>query len=236
MKRTIYAALLAGILLASSRASALMINFDDLAPGTTLSAQYAAQGVVFTPNAFSGPGTSSSGSDWATNTDMTIVSIDTGTLGVDYGALGVPSLVAMNILHMFSNWQYLEDGDPSFRINFGHPVSDVNVTFAGVDGAARAPDTRIFAFNGSTLLGVKAGSLPDANVGQLTLSFSAPSITSLAVAPGSFEDWVGVDDINFTLVAVPLREPNVALTFLLGLAAFAAARRGLSSRQENRHV
>jgi hypothetical protein len=62
----------AGLLLAAA-ASAQTINFDELAVGETLAAQYAGMGVVFSANAFSGTGSSSSGVDWATNTDMTIV-------------------------------------------------------------------------------------------------------------------------------------------------------------------
>lgn len=227
MTRTSHTALLSVGLLLATAASGVTINFDDLSAGVTLSTQYAAQGVVFSPNAFSGSGSSSSGSDWATNTDMTIVSIDTGTLGVDYGALGVPSLVSKNILHSFSNWQYLEDGDPSFRMDFSTPASSVSVTFAGVDGAAGAADTRIFAYAGSVLLGSMAGTLPDDNVGQFTLTFAAPSITSIAVAPGSFDDWVGVDNIVF--IPAPVPEPGAWMLMLLGLAAAPWARRRLQS-------
>ena len=116
MKRVRRFALLGAGLLFAAAANAQTIDFDDLAVGDILAGQYAPVGVTFSANAFSGPGSSSSGVDWATNTDMTIVSIDTGELGLDYGALGVPSLVAGNILHHFDNWQSLEDGDPSFWI------------------------------------------------------------------------------------------------------------------------
>jgi hypothetical protein len=217
MTRTAHVALLSAGLLLATDASGFTINFDDLAAGATLSTQYASQGVIFSPNAFSGSGSSSSGVDWATNSDMTIVSIDTGTLGVDYGALGSPSLVSANILHNFSNWQYVEDGDPSFLITLAMPASAVSITFAGVGGAALAPDTRIFAYAGSTLLGTVAASLPDDNVAQLTLSFSAPGITRIAVAPGSFDDWVGVDNIVITPATTPV--PTVSSLTLLGLAA-----------------
>jgi hypothetical protein len=223
MTRTSHAALLSVGMLLASGVSALTISFDDLAAGTTLSTQYAAMGVTFSPNAFSGSGSSSSGANWATNTDMTVVSLVTGTLGVDYGALGTPSLVSNNILHNFSNWQSIENGDPSFRIDLTTPASAVSVTFAGVGGMTNAPDTRIFAYAGSTLLGSVAGSLADASVGQLTLSFAAPGITRIAVAPGSFNDWVGVDNIVITAAAVP--EPGAWILTLLGLAALTVKRR-----------
>jgi hypothetical protein len=220
MTRMVHAALLSVALLLATDASGFTINFDDLVPGVTLSTQYASLGVIFSPNAFSGSGSSSSGVDWATNTDMTIVSIVTGTLGVDYGALGSPSLVSANILHHFLNWQHLEDGDPSFLITLAMPASAVSIDFAGIGGAALAPDTRIFVYAGSSLLGTVAASLPDDNVGQQTLRFSAPGITRIAVAPGSFDDWVGVDNIVITPAAtVPMPEPTVCSLTLLGLAA-----------------
>lgn len=224
MKRAHPFALLGAGLLVAAAASAQTINFDDLAAGATLAGQYAGMGVSFSANAFSGPGSSSSGLDWATNTDMTIVSIDAGELGLDFGALGVPSLVSGNILHHFDNWQLLEDGDASFSINLSNPAASVSVTFAGIGGMSVAPDTRIFAYAGSTLLGTKAGSLPNDQVGQLTLTFAGTGITRIAVAPGSFDDWVGVDQIVIRQTAV-IPEPEVWSLTLLGLAAIAWARR-----------
>jgi hypothetical protein len=221
MTRTAHAALLSAGLLLGTNASGLTINFDGLAPGVTLSTQYAPL-VIFSRNAFSGKGSSSSGLDWATNSDMTIVSIVSGTLGVDYGALGKPSLVHANILHHFSNWQYLEDGDPSFLIELAIPASAVSIDFAGVGGAALAPDTRMFAYDaGGTLLGMVAALLPNDDVAQLTLSVSAPGITRIKVAPGSFDDWVGVD--NLVISFVP--EPTVCSLIVLGLAAAGFIRR-----------
>lgn len=234
MTRTLHVALLGAGLSLAIETGAQTINFDDLAAGTTLGAQYAGLGVVFTPNAFSGSGSSSSGSDWATNTDMTIVSLDTGTLGIDYGALGVPSLVSKNILHHFLNWETKEDGDASFRIDLSTPASSVSVTFAGVGGNSLAPDSRIFAYAGSTLLDSRAGSLPDDLVGQLTLTITAPGITRIAVAPGSFDDWVGVDNIVITTAAIP--EPEVWSLTLLGLAATWCARRRRAIGEENDHA
>jgi hypothetical protein len=224
MKRTRSSVLLGTALLLACSAGAQTINFDDLAPGTTLGAQYAGMGVTFSANAFSGAGSSSSGMPWATNTDMTIVSIDSGELGVDFGALGVPSLVSKNILHHFLNWETVEDGDASFRFDLSNPASAVSVTFAGIGGQAAAPDTRIFVYAGGTLLATLAGSLPDDQVGQLTLSFSGAGITRVAVAPGSFDDWVGVDNIVITRAAV-IPEPVIWSLTLLGLATVAWTRR-----------
>ena len=193
-------------------ASAATINFENLAVGTILSNQYA--GVTFAANAFSGPGSSSSGQPWATNTDMTIVS---SLAGGDVGGLGTPPLVSGNVLHSFNGW-LVENGDPSFRISFASAIDSFSATFAGVSTGA---DVRIFAFNGATLLSTVAG----AGTGQFVLSYAAASITSVVVAPGSFNDWVGVDNITYNAAVVGVPEPETYALMALGLAAIALARR-----------
>ena len=192
-------------------ASAATINFENLAVGTILSNQYA--GVTFAANAFSGPGSSSSGQPWATNTDMKIVS----STGGDVGGLGTPPLVSGNVLHSFNGW-LVENGDPSFRISFASAIDSFSATFAGVSTGA---DVRIFAFNGATLLSTVAG----AGTGQFVLSYAAASITSVVVAPGSFNDWVGVDNITYNAAVVGVPEPETYALMALGLAAIALARR-----------
>jgi hypothetical protein len=145
----------ATLLLAVLDTGATTITLDDLAVGTTLSTQYS--GVVFSPNAFSGAGAPDG--NWATNTDMTVVS----TTGSDVGVLGTPSLVSGNILRSFGGWSN-ENGDPSFRVSFAAAIDSFSADFAGVDTPA---DVRLFAYNGSSLLGSVVGS----STGQFTLSF-----------------------------------------------------------------
>ena len=111
MKSKILSAAFLTPLMLSTAASAADITFDDLAPGTILSTQYAALGVVFSANAFSGKNGNSTDADWATNTDMGIVA----STGADVGGLGGPALVSGNILHSFSGW-LAEDGDASFAV------------------------------------------------------------------------------------------------------------------------
>lgn len=193
-------------------ASATTINFENLPVGTILSNQYA--GVTFAANAFTGPGSSSSGEPWATNTDMTIVS---SLAGGDVGGLSTPPLVSGNVLHSFNGW-LAENGDPSFRISFASAINSFSATFAGVSTGA---DVRLFAFNGASLLSTVAGSA----TGQFVLSFAAASITSVVIAPGSFDDWVGVDDITYTAAVVGVPEPETYALMALGLAAIALARR-----------
>jgi hypothetical protein len=197
--------------LAALPAQAVTINFDDLADGDVLSTQYASLGVTFSANAFSGANSNSTAVGWASNTDMTIAQAS----GPNTSTLGTPSLVGGNLLHGFDGW-LAEDGDPSFRISFATPINSFSIDFAGVSGLDAAfTDCAIWLYNGATLLAVKTGSTPAPSaVSQFTLSYAAPSITSVVVAPGSFGDWVAVDNIVFA----PVPEPASAGLLMLGLA------------------
>ncbi len=214
MKNRFLATAAATLLVAAFDAGATTITFDNLAAGTTLSTQYA--GVVFSPNAFSGAGAPDG--NWATNTDMTVVS----ATGSDVGALGTPSLVSGNILRSFTGWTN-ENGDPSFRISFASAIDSFSADFAGVDTPA---DVRLFAYNGSSLLGTVVGS----STGQFTLSFAAPRITSLVVTPGDFLDYVGVDNIRYQAAVTAVPEPSQFALMSFGIAALAWARRNKKAR------
>lgn len=205
-------------LLAVFPAWAATLTFEDLAAGTVLSDQYAAQGVSFSANLFSGPGTSTSGQPWATNTDMTLAA----SAGSDVGSLGLPSLVSGNVLRSSSGWTG-ETGDPSFLMTFSTPVSSVSMDFAGVFEPA---DVTLWAYDGGELLGAVSGTA----AGQFTLSFAADEITSVAVRPGTYNDWVGVDNIEFAPVPEPRsHEMSAAAVALLGAAMRAKA--GAGSRR-----
>jgi PEP-CTERM motif len=213
MKRTGHLAVMAaGLALAATQASATTLTFEDLVEGVVLSNQYAALGAVFSANAFSGPGSSSTGEDWATNSDMTIVSSE----GEDVGGLGTPAgLVSGNILRSFDGWLG-ENGDPSFLITFSGPATGFSASFAGV---FEPEDVTIFGYNGATLLGTVSGTV---TTGQFTLSFPG-TVTSVAIRPGTYTDWVGVDNITYNLAAVP--EPGTYAMMGLGVAALLAYRR-----------
>ena len=213
MKTSFHTLVASCALLAAAHASATTINFDNLAVGTTLSNQYA--GVSFAANAFTGAGGPTGA--WATNTNMTIVS----STGPDVGSLGTPSLVSGNLLRSFDGW-LSENGDPSFSVSFASAINFFGADFAGVSTPGAV---RIFAYDGNTLLGSSTG----ATTGQFTLSFAAASFTRVVVTPGSFDDWVGVDNITYTTAAA-IPEPQTYALMALGLAAVALARRRAKAR------
>jgi PEP-CTERM motif len=192
--------LAAGVLVAA-QASAVTLTFEDLAAGAVLSTQYSMLGVTFSPDFFSGPGSSSSGEPWASNTDMTIVSAAVNG-GANYGA---PSLVSGNVLRSFA-LQESEDGDPSFLVSFAVPVTSFSATFASVFLFA---DVTMWAYDGNTLLGTVSGTTE----GQFVLTITGANITRVAVRPGSFDDYVAVDNIVFA----PIPEPGTYGMMALGL-------------------
>jgi hypothetical protein len=209
-------ALVSAIVWASS-AQATTLTFEDLAEGATLSNQYAAQGAVFSPNAFSGAG--GPFGDWATNTNMTITATDLGGLGTPAG------LVSGKVLHSFGGWLN-EDGDPSFKITFSG--LGANTVFAAFAGVSTPANVHLYAYKGATLIGDVTSAV---TTGQFVLSFAAASITSVVITPGSFNDWVGVDNITYTLAAVPEPETVALMALGLGFVGGVARRRSQKAAQ-----
>jgi hypothetical protein len=169
-----------------------------LAVGSVLGNQYAAFGVTFTPNFFNGLG-GPTGS-WATNTDMTVVS----STGGDVGGLGTPALVSGNIVRSFNGWLG-ENGDPSFQATFTEFVDYVSIDLAGI---ATPSSTRLFAYNGATLLGTVTSTTA---TGQQRLEFTAGAgqqITHVGVAPGDYFDWVGFDNFTYGTAITTVPEPS----------------------------
>ena len=201
------------LLLAAAQASAVTLTFEDLAEGAVLSNQYAGLGVVFSPNAFSGANSNSTLEGWATNTGMTI----TGT-NFALSGLGLPALSSGKLLHSFANFQD-EDGDPSILLTFSTPITTFSAVLVAIDIPT---DSKLFVYNGATLLGTVTAAAC-ASTCQQTLSFAAASITKIVIAPGSYQDWVGIDNVSFTVAAVP--EPGTYGLMALGLGLIAWRRR-----------
>ena len=201
---------------ATAGAATYTINFDDLAAGTTLSSQYASTtGATFTAGGARTYDAQSQGNGtWADNTDMTLVS----ATGADTSNLGTPSLVGGNILGSYSGWES-EDGDPAFTISFAQAVSSFSADFASV---YYGTDVAIYAYSAGTLVGTVTGGASD--YGQFALNLSAPDITSVVITPGSYGDYVAVDNVRFT-TSVP--EPSNLALLALGLGVIATRRRHL---------
>ena len=205
MKNAIHAVALAALTATAVNARAVEIDFDDLAIGTKLSTQY--DGVVFSANALVGD-------QYATNTDMTVVS----STGSDVIGLGKPNLVSGNVLRSYSAWLN-ETGDPSFRISFSDAITSFSADFAGVFTSS---DVQLLAYDGSTLLGSTAGA---SNKAQFTLSIAGDHITSVVVVPGTLSDYVAVDDIQYMAAAVPEPSTWALSTMGLGFVAWVSRRK-----------
>ena len=180
-----------------------------LANGAVLSNQYAASGVTFVPNFFSGSGGPTG--PWATNTDMTIVTVGSSAAG----AVGTPSLVSGHILRSFDNYLN-ENGDPSFSAVFSVPIYAFFADFAGVRTPSSVRPVRVQRQHAGRHHGPASSSAQ-----QFTLGFtSAVPITRVAITPGDFDDWVGVDNIRFVIP-----EPSTYALAGIALVACGAAKR-----------
>ena len=178
------------------------LTFEDLSEGDTLSNQYAAQGVVFSPDPVI-----------ASGTDMTVVD----SAGTDVGLLGTPALVSGNIIHSFDGWLG-EGDDANVLATFSTPVSSVSVDFAGMSTSG-VTGLRAYDINN-----IEIGSILLASgTGQGTATFgSTTDIYSVVITPGEFFDWVGWDNFSYTQVNIP--EPTT-LGALAALGAIALRRR-----------
>ncbi len=172
---------------------ATVINFDDgaVAPLSILGAQYAGLGVTFSPGHTS-PGVVNpvdSTQGFATNSSMEITATDVGG--------GVSAPISGNLLHSFGGW-LAEDGDPSFTMTFSSPVNAISAVVGGVFTPA---STVLYAIGpGDVVLGSIAASA--ANTSTIALS-GLGNFSKAVMTLGSFNDWVGVDNITFNVVPEP---------------------------------
>ncbi len=193
-----------GAFAAPSFATLYTMDFDTDALGnpiateSTCDEQYAAWGFHFAPNAYSGAG-------WATNSDMTITSTSFGG-GYD------PSMG--NILHSFDGW-LSEDDDPSMLVSCDQLVSSISVDFIG--------DFDNFSFVAlyDSSLNLVGQGFASGSGAVKTVTATAPlgNAKYIALAPGWFLDWVGVDNLKVEAV------PEPASVAVIGLGALALLRR-----------
>lgn len=197
---------------APTAAASHRIDFEDLAAGATVADQYAAWGVRFLANAYVGSDSPNGG--WASNTDMTVVA----STGADVSDLYGPPLVSGNLLRSYAGWLN-EDGDASFVLAFEQPIASISVDFAGIGNGAGNTGLEIFTPQGALLARV-----PVAGQGQQTVRYDGSNIGFVVVLPGDLGDWVGVDNIAFT-VATAVPEPQTWGLLALGLGLVGRAAR-----------
>jgi hypothetical protein len=195
--RVLFAAAMGLSLLISGSSRATLIDFDDgsVSATDTLANQYAGLGVTFaagTGGASGVPNTAITTQGFSTNTNMTIVS----STGGDVGS-GVGTPISGLMLHSFAGWVG-EDGDSVFRINFATPISSISIDFGGVFDTGVSG---IHAVDGSNTV-IGSAFATSANTSTVSLTPTS-AVSSIVVTEGDFDDWVGVDNINFQFVPEP---------------------------------
>ena len=201
-------------------ANATVISFDDgaVAAGSTLSTQYASEGVIFAPGGGSYTGVvnpPSTSVGFATNTDLTISTFES-SLGEGAPLSGLVLRSDVN----FGN----ENGDPVFTMTFNAPVTSLSVDFGDVKNAFQGSPA-LFAVETSGEA-VSIALAPNTKNGTSTAVGLPAGVTTIVVVPGTHNDFVAVDNMTYTLVPVP--EPTTVAASLAGFGLLAVV---LRSRQ-----
>ena len=194
-------------------ANAAVITFDDGAgaSGAVLGSQYAAQGVTFAPGGGTISGVvnpASTTQGFATNTSLLITTAASETVTAPLSGL---------ILRSTNGW-LAETGDAVFTMTFTSAVTALSIDFGSVGGSVGQPS--IYAVNPATGIALAVGA-PTLVNGTVTAVGIPTGATTFVVLPGNYNDYVGLDNINFT--AVP--EPGTLVACGLGMGAIAALRR-----------
>jgi len=207
------------------------ISFSTLTEGTVASNQFPGVTISTSPlvgtNAdlfYAGSIAGPQGGDFASNTDLTVTATDVGSQA--------PSLSGVRILHAFGNiysgWLD-EDDHPNFRLLFSAPISSLVIRFSGDTDAASG-----FAVLNGTTLGAAAYVPAGANTVIKTASLGGLNNTDFVVVPGSFNDWVSVVDITYTLAAVPEPGTIALIAGAGGIAGIAMFRHWRGQGKKNR--
>jgi hypothetical protein len=183
---------------------------NPIASGTIISEQYAAWGIHFVPNVLGGA--NFTGDNYATNTVLDVTDSDFDP------AMDPQPQPDGNLLHGYTNYLN-EDGDTNFWIKFDKPVTDVSLdVYGGYLG-----DFALYGMDQN--LNLLDFAQPDQLFNQDTMSLGndpAHPISYLIVTGsndfGYYDEWTGIDNIQFTVVP----EPG-SLTLLLSVLGVGAA-------------
>ncbi len=131
---------------------------------------------------------------------------------------GAPSGLG-NVLRSFNGW-ISENGTPNFRINFTNGATgSLSMLFLGIAAGYTTTSFRpgFDVYDASNnLLGIaRVSNASTTSAQNLSVTFSGTAAYAIVV-PGTFNDWVAVDNITFTNIPTP---GSLALLGLAGIAA-----------------
>lgn len=182
-----------------------------IAAGTPFAMQYAAWGVGVSANPYSGPNTSGAANLWATNTDLTI-STDAGVTARTGSG---------NMLHSLTGW-LSEDGDPSFELTFLYRIDSISAVFTGIATGDSFAGMIAYDDEDQVLAEVRVTNPAQGGAFTQTLSLTnLGAVSRVVFVPGTFDDWIGIDDIAFGDAVVPT--PGAAA--LMGIGSIVLLRR-----------
>lgn len=209
---SLFAVVLGGFLGWAAAADATTITFDDgaVTAGSLLSNQYASQGVTFAAGGgqYQGVVNPPSGSDFATNTDLTVSQFS--------ASLGEATPLSGLVLRSEAGFNK-EDGNPVFTITFSSSLATLSLDFGDVTTDYNF-QAAIFALqsNGNA---VPIALEPGTQNGTATAVGIPTGVNKIIVVPGASDDFVAVDNLNFTFAAVP--EPTPLAASFVGLVLLA---------------
>ena len=202
------ALVIVGVLGWTASASATVITFDNgsVVAGNTLSNQYASQGVTFAPGGgqYQGVVDPPTGSGFATNTDLTI--------SQSSASLGEGSPLSGLVLRSEAGFDQ-ENGNPVFTMTFSSPLATLSLDFGDVTSEYQSA-AAIFALQPNNNA-VQIALEPGRQNGTVTAVGIPTGVTKIIVVPGGSDDFVALDNLNYTFAAVP--EPTSVAASLVGL-------------------
>ena len=192
-------------------AQAVLIDFESVDVGATLSDQFAGQGVTFASGTggLDVPNPVSTSPVFATKTDLTITTVEAANSVGLTGPLGAP--LSGNVLGSFEGW-LAEDGDPVFRLLFSTAISSISLDFGSNEFTFGGAG--LFAYNAAGTLVATKTTVDSGGVNQTVSLSGLVGVVTVAVVPGGYNDYIAVDNLNFQPVPEPSALAALALPVL----------------------